>query len=85
MNSFELKGGLYDMISRINDKDLLAQIHGIISKLINQNLEKTEFWDELPADQQNELELAIQESYNKENLVSHEDAMKEIQAWLTKE
>lgn len=43
MNAFELKGGLYDMIARVQDKELLTKIHESILRLINQNLEKTDF------------------------------------------
>ena len=32
MNALELKGGLYDMIARVNDKDLLTKMHGMISR-----------------------------------------------------
>ncbi len=69
----------------VQDKELLTQIHESILRLINQNLEKTDFWEELDEDQQRELDLAIQESYDEENLIDHETAIERLRTWIRKE
>ncbi len=84
MNALELKGGLYDMIARVNDKELLAKMHGMISQLIDQSLAQTDFWDELPEEKQRELDLAYEESLVEENLVDGETALNQIQSWRKK-
>lgn len=84
MNALELKGGLYDLIAQVNDKELLARMHSVISQLINQNEAGADFMDEMPPAEQNELRLANQESFNEKNLVDEKAAMEEIQAWRKK-
>lgn len=49
------------------------------------NPEHLDFFDELPEEIQNELEIAIPESYQESNLVSHEEAMREIEKCLQEE
>lgn len=82
MSALELKGGIYDMISKIKDKELLLDLHEMIADVLKQNLSKTDFWDELSSDQQKELELAIEESYLVENHVSYETVMEKYTKWL---
>ena len=84
MNALELKGGIYDLIAQVNDKDLLAKMHAMISQLISQNDEQVDFMDELPDEIQNEVRIAYQESFDEKNLVSEKEAMEEIQKWRKK-
>lgn len=84
MNALELKGGLYDLIAQVNDKELLARIHTVITQLINQDEDQVDFMDELPPEVQEELRLAYQESFDDKNLVDEKVAMEEIQAWRKK-
>ncbi|MBK8563391.1 MAG: hypothetical protein IPN76_08585 [Saprospiraceae bacterium] len=46
--------------------------------------DEIDWWDELTPAQQEELQLAIDESYDESNLVSDEDAQAMIQSWLNK-
>ena len=50
----------------------------------NDEIKKAEidWWDELTPEQQAELQLAIDESYDESNWVSEEDAQAMIQSWL---
>ena len=46
--------------------------------------EELDWWDELTPEQQVELQLAIDESYDESNWVSEADANVMIQSWLNK-
>ena len=48
------------------------------------NKEELDWWDELTPEQQSELQIAIDESYDESNLVSEEEAQAMIQSWLNK-
>ena len=45
-------------------------------------LKKTDCWEELGKEEQKELELAIKESYNEEELVDHKLVLKEVKVCL---
>ena len=72
MSTLEIKGGLYEMISKVNDEKLLMKLYELIADIVTQNLSDTDYWDELSDNQKKELENAIQESYDSKNLVEHE-------------
>ena len=82
MSAIELKGGMYDMIAKVNDPTLLKQLYKLIGEIIQQNIDKTDFWDELTKSQQKELEVALVESYDEKNLVPHEEVVSKFQKWL---
>ena len=78
MNVLEIKGSLYDLISKVEDKNLLLRLYDALEEIVkfnNQDYELT------PA-QQAELEAAIQESFDDANLIDHEDAKKMHSRWL---
>jgi TRAP-type C4-dicarboxylate transport system substrate-binding protein len=82
MSTLEIKGGLLDMISKINDKKLLLEVHQLLSDLMEQRIAQTDFWDELSTQQQKQLDEAISESYEAANLISHETVLKKYKKWL---
>lgn len=84
MNALELKGGIYDVISPVNDIELLEQLYEIVNDFIALNINQTDFWDELSAEQQAELDIAVEESYDEANHIPHEEVVKEFQKWLHK-
>ncbi len=84
MSTLELKGGLYDMISKINDKKLLIQLQKIVEEVFEQNLDNSDFWDSLSQNQQKELEKAIRESKDDANLVDHEAVLNKYKQWQKK-
>lgn len=47
MNILELKGGLHDLIAKIEDEELLQRMYEAVLKVVHQNLDKADFWDEL--------------------------------------
>ena len=40
MSTLELKGGMYELISKVNDKQVLIQLYEIIGDIVTQNLSK---------------------------------------------
>ena len=44
----------------------------------------SDWWDELPPEQQARLQKSIEESYDPKNLIDHEDMKKKHAKWLIK-
>lgn len=81
MSVLELKGGIMELISRLDDEQALANLYKYAAKAVNETAPDADWWDELSADQQKELTLAVDESYDEANLVSHEKAMEKLSKW----
>ncbi|HMQ49394.1 MAG TPA: hypothetical protein PKA00_18145 [Saprospiraceae bacterium] len=64
MSALEIKGGIYELISKVDDKQLLLKLYKEVADLIAQNQQEQDFWNELSEWQQMELESAIEESQN---------------------
>lgn len=82
MNVLELKGELLDMLSAVNNEQILLRLKQVFRQVTEDELYDNDFV--LTAAQENELAEAIEETYHEENLVSHEDALKELSRWLKK-
>ncbi len=82
MNVLELKGGLHELIAKINDKELLIKANEILRDLIK--LDEPDWWDELPSDIQNKIDESLVDIENEANLVSHEEVMKKYKGWQKK-
>jgi len=82
MNILELKGGLHDLIAKVEDEELLNQMYEALLKVVHRNLDKADFWDELSPEQQFELEASLKASEDEANWVSHENVMKKYSQWL---
>ena len=78
MNVLEIKGSLYDIISKVEDKNLLLRIYDALEDVVKFNSQDSE----LSPTQQAALEAAIQESLDGANLIDHEDAKKMHARWL---
>ena len=74
MNTLELKGSLLDLISKANDNRRLARLFEAYNEIFT--TDETDWWDELPAEQQARLNQSIEESYDPENLIDHEEMKK---------
>lgn len=83
MNALELKGSIVDTIAKVNDLVLLEELNQLVHKFLKLK-QDTDWWDELTPEQQKELQLAIDESYDERNWVSNEDAQAMFQTWLKK-
>jgi len=84
MTTLELKGGMMEMITKVQDKSALERLYRIISEFIIQNLDDTDGWDALTPEQRAEIEDAFAESLHPQNLVSHEAMMKKYEKWLAR-
>ena len=85
MNILELKGTIHDKVSEVQDKTLLQEIYQFINDLMARNTSSSDLMEpNLTAEQQKELELAIEESYLEENWVDHEVVLKSLDRWLKK-
>ena len=82
MNTLELKGSLLDLISKANDNTRLARLFEAYNEIFT--TDETDWWDELPAEQQTRLNQAIEESYDPANLIDHEEMKKKHAKWLRK-
>jgi hypothetical protein len=82
MNVLELKGELLDMLSAVNNEQILLRLKQAFRQVTEDELYDNDFV--LTDAQENELAEAIEETYHEENLVSHEDALKELSRWLKK-
>ena len=82
MNTLELKGSLLDLISKANDNTRLARLFEAYNEIFT--TDETDWWDELPAEQQARLNQSIEESYDPKNLIDHEEMKKRHAKWLRK-
>lgn len=82
MSTLELKGGLYDLISRIDDPDLLRKMFKLIDQLINDQGHIAGLEASMATKDQIALKEAIEESYDENNLIDHATAMEEIKGWV---
>jgi hypothetical protein len=82
MSVLELKGELLDMLSAVNNEQILLRLKQVFRQVTEDELYDGDFV--LTSEQEKELAEAIEETYHEENLVSHADALKELSRWLKK-
>ena len=83
MSVLELKGELMDMVSSVKNEQLLLRLKQAFKQVTNdEELVIDDFI--LTPEQELELAEAIEETYHAENLVSHEEALKELSRWWKK-
>lgn len=68
-----------NMISKVEDEAVLTQMFEAITEIIAETYGQI---PDLTKEQEAELELAIEETYNPDNLVDHEEVMKKMGRWL---
>ena len=84
MNVLELKGSIIERVAQLENESILASIDAYIKKFIEshgENWFKTGKYNLTP-EQEAELLIADSECDDPANLVSHEDAVNEIESWL---
>ncbi|MEO1518027.1 MAG: hypothetical protein AAFV95_23595 [Bacteroidota bacterium] len=72
MSKLELKGGILEMIAKINDQATLEELKELLVKFIGNRIKDTDYWDELGEEEKRELNKAIKESDDEENHIPHE-------------
>jgi|AntRauTorckE5430_2_1112549.scaffolds.fasta_scaffold00356_12 hypothetical protein len=80
MNVLELKGGILELVSRLEDEQALANLYKY-AKAVSETTLESDWWDKLYPVQQSELTLAVEEPHDEAKLVSHEEAMKTLSKW----
>ena len=80
MNTIELKKNFHLLIDSIDNENLLISFYDLIKK---RSLTKEgQLWSRLTKPEQEELLLALEESENPENLISHEEMVTKHKKWL---
>ena len=72
----------YHLIDSIEDQKQLTVYYELIQQL---KLNETgKLWDSLTDAEKEEVMLSYEESFNQENLISHENVKKQHEKWLKK-
>lgn len=82
MTVLELKGGILDMVSRIEDRETLEVFYEKAKEFLLSSDES--FAPDLQPGQRTELLLAIEESQDEAELMEHEEVRKQHAQWLEK-
>ena len=80
MNTIELKKSFHLLIDSIDNESLLINFYDIIKK--RSSAKDGQLWEKLTNKDKDELLLALEESEDPENLISHEEMKKKHQKWL---
>ena len=85
MSVLELKGQALDMISRIQNPEDLQRIIMTIQEIMAEHFdEEGDGWEDLTPEQQADLELAIEESYDPKNWASQEEVAQKLARWSSR-
>ena len=79
MNTLELKGGITEMVAKVNNQELLQHLYELVSDVITQTLSDN---TTLSFEQEEQLNSDIEASFKKENLVEHKVALQKMSKWL---
>jgi hypothetical protein len=80
MDKIELKKSFHTLIDEIENESILANFYELM-KNANSTQNGT-LWNRLSSEEQEELMLALKESENPDNLISHSEMKKKHQKWL---
>ncbi|TVR83699.1 MAG: hypothetical protein EA412_00750 [Chitinophagaceae bacterium] len=71
MNTIKLKKDFHKLIDSVDNKKLLSDFYELMKKRVS--AKDGQLWQRLTEKEQNELFLALEESENPDQLLSHED------------
>ena len=80
MTTAELKKNFHDLIDNINNEKILINFYEIIKERIE--LTAGTLWKMLSKSELEELTMAIEESYNPQNLISNKEMINKHRQWL---
>lgn len=72
----QIKTNFHHLIDEIDNEKILKNFYEVMNGFSPKN-KTVDFWDTLTQEQKRELELAWEESEKEENLISHNEVMKE--------
>jgi hypothetical protein len=75
-----IKDNFHYLIDSINDEELLKACYQLIEKIREE--QNGHLWNSLSEDQQKELLVAYEESFDERNLLSHEEVKRQHEKWL---
>lgn len=81
MNIAKLKMEMVEIISQTYDEPMVNLLYAKIHEVIEA---EGDGWHDLSPIEQKKLDAAIAETYDPSKLVSHDEALKMIDQWLTK-
>ncbi len=82
MTTTELKYSMVEMITKVADKSAIEELFQLISEFLsdlNQNFEA-----KMTPEQVEDLQESVEESFDTENLISHDSVMKKYEKWSTR-
>lgn len=74
-----IKNDFHQLIDQIEDEKILQEVYEILKNY--QKKQGEDFWDSMTEEQRQELNKALLESEKEENLISHEEVMKQANKW----
>lgn len=90
MSVLELKGNLLQLLARLESEKRLLVLYETAKRFVKEEEDimdyetEVEGWHDLTKQQQANLKVAIQETNDPKNLVSHEDVLKMMDQWFAK-
>jgi hypothetical protein len=75
----EMKVEMFELLAQTHDEAKVIKLYEAIHDVLDPD---SDGWSDLPAHQQQILDMAIEETYNPANLVPHEQVLKMIDKWL---
>ena len=83
MSIKEIKTNFHHLIDEIENEKILKQFYEVLNGFSKKN-RTVDFWDTLTEEQKKEIDLAWEESEKEENLIPHNEVMKEANKWIKK-
>ena len=80
MNTIELKKNFHLLIDSIDNENLLISFYDLIKQ--RSSAREGQLWNRLTKAEQDELLLALEESDNPGNLISHDEMVAKHKKWL---
>ena len=82
MNALAIKVEMFELLAQTYDEAVLLKLYKSMKEVFETT--ESDWWDELSTEQQTRLQKSIEESYDPENLIDHEDMKKKHAKWLVK-
>ena len=82
MNALAIKVEMFELLAQTYDEAVLLKLYKSMKEVFETT--DSDWWDELPPEQQARLQKSIEESYDPANLIDHEDMKKKHAKWLIK-
>ena len=82
MTTIELKKNFHNLIDRIENERLLRDFYDLFLRRFK--AKEGKLWNNLTAEEQDDLLMSEEESKYEANLISHKEMMKKHQKWLKK-